>query len=101
MEALAGAPRCRSANRLGVRRANGRLSFRGRDPLLHLVYGSCEIEDEREGSLARRSQNAHYLLGTGRYLNIGAGDDQAALRERLGQALFRAQEIHDSAERLR
>jgi len=28
--------------------------------------------------------NAHYLLRAGRYLNIGAGDDQAALRERLG-----------------
>jgi hypothetical protein len=69
---------------LGSRRASRRLSFARPYLLFHLDHGSREIEDEGEGSLVRRSQDAHYLLGARRYLNIGARDDHAALRERLG-----------------
>lgn len=68
--------------------------------MLHLVHGSREIEDEGEGSLTRLSQNRSLSSEAGRYLNIGARNNQAALREWLGQALSRAQELHDSAQRL-
>ena len=98
---LDSAPCNAPASRLGGRRTSRRLSFADLDSLLHLVDRSCEIEDEREGGLARRPQNAHYLLRAGGYLNIGACDDEAALRERLGQALLRAQKLHDATERLR
>src|SRR5207253_1049026 len=100
LKSLDGAPRCRSASRLGSRRASRRLAFARSYLLFHFVHGSREIEDEGEGSLTRRHQNAHYLLGAGGYLNIGTGDDQAALRERLGQALLRAQKLHDATKRL-
>ena len=45
-------------------------------------------------------QGAHYLLAARRYLDIGARDDQVALRERIRQSLPGSQKLHDSAERL-
>jgi hypothetical protein len=73
---------------LGRRRASRRLSFSGPYFLLHFFDGSRDVEDEGKGGLARREQSAHYLLRAGRYLNIGSGDDQPALRERRAK-LFR------------
>jgi len=68
--------------------------------MLNFVNGSRKIEDEGERNLARHAQNAHYLLRAGRYVNIGAGDDQVALCEWMRQALLPAQKLHDSAEGL-
>jgi hypothetical protein len=84
-----------------IRGTDRNLLFPGVDLAFHLAHGSREIEHESEGGLAGRTQYAHYLFGTVRYLHICTGNDQAAFRERIaGHALSNLQELHDSPELL-